>query len=63
MIKKTSKAEACGVAVYHDRSGVGHCWVREEELPAEVQREIEGEIVAGMVTGEITASNGQRYRW
>lgn len=55
-----------GCRVQIDRSGVGHCWrdVTEYDLTPTVREEIEGEIIdGGKDEGEITASNGLRYRW
>lgn len=55
-----------GYIVQQDISGVGHCWRAQEwnDLPPTVRQEIEGEIIdGGREEGEITASNGLKYRW
>ena len=63
----TTKIEINGKKIQVDRSGAGHHWVAADQdfLPANVQAEIEGEIIDGKVehTGDFTASNGQHYRW
>ena len=56
----------CGCRVQCDASGVGHCWrnIDADEIPGSVREEIECEIIdGGRKSGEITASNGLRYRW
>ena len=56
----------CGCRVQVDLSGVGHCWVDvgADDLPGSIREEIEGEIIdGGREEGEITGSNGLRYRW
>lgn len=64
-MKTTTGYLVCGVVVQHDASGQGHCWRRVEDLPANVEIEIEGEIIDGgrKTCGDFWASNGQHYRW
>lgn len=53
-----------GVKVYHDPSGVGHNWkpISAKDIPANIREEIEGNIAEGEA-GEITHSNGKKYRY
>lgn len=55
-----------GKTIQHDASGQGHCWrdIAAEDVPANIQEEIAGEIVdGGLESGEMVASNGLHYRW
>jgi hypothetical protein len=55
----------CGKQVQVDRSGVGHCWVDADVLPAQIREEIECEIIDGGLENceDYRASNGLHYRW
>ncbi|MES2342343.1 MAG: hypothetical protein V4597_11740 [Pseudomonadota bacterium] len=63
----TETTLVCGCQVQIDRSGVGHCWVNvdDNDLPANVRLEIEGEIIDGGQDecDDYVASNGLHYRW
>jgi len=57
-----------GRAVQMDASGgQGHYWrdANEDNIPANVRLEIEGEIIDGQrdSADDFVASNGQHYRW
>lgn len=59
-------AEIMGVAIYIDRSGVGHSWHRATKFEAVcVEDEIAGEMVEGgrVRCSQYRASNGCYYRW
>jgi hypothetical protein len=62
----TNDSLVCGNQVQVDRSGVGHAWtnIDREDIPANIVEELEGEMIdGGKDSGEMTASNGLRYRW
>jgi len=56
-----------GTEIYIDRSGVGHCWKRADEIdcPASIAEEIAAEMIDGGVEecDDYIASNGMHYRW
>ncbi len=63
----TNETLVCGNQVQMDKSGVGHCWVDVDacDLPASIVEELEGEMIDGGMEdgGEMTGSNGIKYRW
>lgn len=63
----TNETLVCGNQVQEDRSGVGHCWVNVSavDIPANIVEELEGEMIDGGKddSGEMTGSNGIKYRW
>ncbi len=66
-MKTINQATVCGVAIQHDRSGVGHAWrpLSADSLPANIAEEIAAEIIDGkQATCDLyVATNGQHYRW
>lgn len=59
--------KAIGPQVQFDPSGQGHAWrnIADDDIPADVVQEIEGEIIDGgqETCDDFVASNGQHYRW
>lgn len=54
----------CGLDIYRDHSGVGHCWRIDTDIPASIAEEIAAEIIDGNETcDDYVASNGIHYRW
>lgn len=62
-----NQIEINGIAIQHDKSGVGHCFVAADEVncPATIQEEIAAEIIDGkkVTCDDFVASNGLHYRW
>lgn len=56
-----------GNRIQIDRSGQGHNWrnIDAGDIPAQVRKEIEGEIIDGgkESCADFVASNGLHYRW
>lgn len=51
--------------IQHDNSGVGHNWrnIDQDDIPANILEEIEGEMIDGDECENYVASNGLHYRW
>lgn len=62
-----TETTVCGTKILVDRSGKGHCWrrVAANDLPANILREIECEILDGGQEScdDYVATNGLHYRW
>lgn len=56
-----------GIAIQHDKSGVGNCWVAadNDNCPPSIAEEIAAEIIDGGNDDcdDYVAINGLHYRW